>query len=118
MDSENDNEVTIVMIHHAISAIRYHSLSKRPDEERVFRFVKELLAGNEIEESIFGEKLRALEIQGKIINKPLRKRNSFSLPKNNPYVSASTSNVSYNQFPSSTPSYPQDLGHDLSFINH
>ena len=33
------------------------------------------------------------------------------------YASVNSSDISYNQFPSSTPSCPQDLGHDLSIIS-
>ena len=69
MDNEINHEVTIAsldkMIYHAIYEIRYR-LSKRPDEKRIFSFVKEFLDGNEIAESTFWERLRTLEIEGKI----------------------------------------------------
>ena len=69
MDNEINNEVTISsldkMIYHAIYEIRYR-LSKRPDEKIIFSFVKEFLDGNEIAESTFWERLRTLEIEGKI----------------------------------------------------
>ena len=120
MDNEINNKVTIVflgkMIYHAIYEIR-HRLSKHPDEKRIFSFVKEFLDGNEIAESTFWERLRTLEIEGGIVNKPSKKGNSFFLPKCNSYGSVNSSDMSYNQFPSSTPSYPQDLGHDLSIIS-
>ena len=48
------------MIYHTIYEIRYR-LSKRPDEKRIFSFVKEFLDGSEIAESAFWERLRTLE---------------------------------------------------------
>ena len=104
------------MIYHTIYEIRYR-LSKRPDEKRIFSFVKEFLDGNEIAESTFWERLRTLEIKGEIVNKPSKKGNSFFLSKSNSYASVNSSDISYNQFPSSTPSCPQNLGHDLSIIS-
>ena len=80
MDNDSNNEVTIVsldkMIYHAIYEIWYRHL-KRPDEKRYFSFVKEFLHRNEIAESTFWERLRAIEIEGEIVNKPSKKRNSF-----------------------------------------
>ena len=120
MDDEINNEVTTVsldkMIYHAIHEIRY-KLSKCPDEKRIFSFVKEFLDGKEMTESTFWERLRTLEIEGEIFKKPSKKGNSFILPKSNSYVSVNSSDISYNQFPSSTPSCPQDLGRDLSIIS-
>ena len=70
MDNEINNEVTIAsldkMIYHAIYEIQYR-LSKRPDEKRIFSFVKEFLDGNEIAESTFWERLRTLEVKGKLL---------------------------------------------------
>ena len=55
-----DNEVTIVsldkMIYHAIYKIRCR-LSKRPDEKRIFSFVKEFLDGNKSAKKYFLRKL-------------------------------------------------------------
>ena len=87
--------------------------SKRPDEKRIFSFVKD---GSKIVESTFWERLRTLEIKGEIVNEPSKKGNSFFLSKSNFYASVNSSDISYNQFPSSTPSCPQNLGHDLSII--
>ena len=56
-------------------------LSECPDEKRIFSFVKEILDGTEIAEITFWERLRALEIEGEIINKPSKKGNSFFLSK-------------------------------------
>ena len=104
------------MIYHAIYEIR-HKLSKCSDEKAIFSFVKEFLDGNKIAENIFWERLRTLEIEGEIIIKPSKKENSSFLPKSNLYASINSSDVSYNQFPSSTPLCPQDLGYDLSIIS-
>ena len=65
---------------------------------------------------LFLERLRTLEIEGEIANKPSKKGNSFFSSKCNSYTSVNSSDISYNQFPSSTPSCPQNLGHDLSVI--
>ena len=70
-----------------------------------------------IAESTLSERLRTLEIEGEIVNKPPKKGNSFFLPKSNSYTSVNSSDILYNQFPSSTPSYPQDLGYDLCIIS-
>ena len=53
-------------------------------KKKNFSFLKEFLNGNEIEESICWERLRSLEIEGKIDNKPSQKKNSFFLQKINP----------------------------------
>ena len=82
-----------------------------------FNFVKEFLDGNEIAESTFWERLRTLEIEAEILNNPWKKGNFFFLPKKNSFTSVDPSDISYNQFSSSTPSCPQNLGHDLSIIS-
>ena len=66
---------------------------------------------------LFLERLRTLEIEGEIANKPSKKGNSFFSSKCNSYTSVNSSDISYNQFPSSTPSCPQNLGHHLSIIS-
>ena len=120
MFNEINNEVTIVsldkMIYDAVYEICYR-LSKHPDEEIIFSFVKEFLDCNEIAESTLWKTLRTLEIEGEIINKPSKKGNSFFLWKSNSYASVNSSEISCNQFPSSIPSCPQNLGHDLSIIS-
>ena len=119
MDNELNNEVTIAsldkMIYHAIYEIQY-KLSKRPDEKKIFSFVKEFLDGNEIA-GTFWERLRTFEIKWEIVNKPTKKGNSFFLWKSNSYASVNSSDISYNQFPSSTSSCHQNLGHELCIIN-
>ena len=72
--------------------------------------------GHEIAERTFWERSRTLEIEGEIVNKPSKKENSFSLAKSNSYASVNSSDISYNQFPGSSPSCPQDLGHGLFII--
>ena len=47
----------------------------------------------------------------------MKKGNIFFLPKSNSCASVNSSDISYDQFPSSTPSCTQNLGHDLSFIS-
>ena len=113
MDNKISNEVTVIYIDKMIYIHETrHSLPKRPDEKRILSFMKELLDGNEIEESIFWERLRILEIEEQNIDKPSKTWNSFYLPKGSPYASVNTSDISYSQFPCNTPSCPQDLGHD------
>ena len=77
--------ITIVssnkVIYHAIYEIRYRLL-KRPDEKIIFSFVKEFLDDNEIAEGIFWERY-----QGKIVNKPSKKGNSFFLLRSNLLIS-------------------------------
>ena len=41
----------------------------------------------------------------------------FFLLKSNLYATVNSNDLSYNQFPSSIPSCPQNLGHDLSIIS-
>ena len=120
MDNKTNNEATVAsldkMIYHGIYEIRY-SLSKRPDEKIIFSFVKEFLDGSEIAESGFWERLRTLEIKVEIVNKPSKKGNSFFLSKSNLYAIVNCSDISYNYFPKSTLSSPQNLRHDLSIIS-
>ena len=59
-------------------------------KKKKFSFLKEFLNGNEIEESICWERLRSLEIEGKIDNKPSQKKNSFFLQKINPFAIVNT----------------------------
>ena len=120
MDNEINNGVTMTsldkMIYHAINEIRYR-ISRRPDEKRIFSFVEEFLDGSKIAESTFSKRFATLEIKREIVNKPSKKENSFFLSKNNSHASANSNDISYNQFPRRTPSYPQNLGHDLSIIS-
>ena len=101
------------MIYHTIYEIRYR-LWKRPDEKRILSLVKKYLDGREIAESSFWERLK---IKVEIVNKPSKKGNSFFLSKSNLYASVNCSDISYNHFPKSTLSSPQNLRHDLSIIS-
>ena len=76
--------------------------------------VKEFLDGNENAESTFAEKLKTFEIEGEIVNKLSKKGNSFFCRK---VIRMPVLILVINYFPSSTPSCPQDLGHDLSIIS-
>ena len=58
--------------------------------------MKEFLDDNEIVESTFWERLRTLEIEGEIVNKPLKKGNSLFLSKSSSYASDNSSDISYN----------------------
>ena len=66
------NDVAISVynrIYQGISEIQY-SFSKRPDEYRILNFIKGFLDGNEIVEAIFSQRLKILEKEKKISNKP------------------------------------------------
>ena len=76
--------------------------------------MKEFLDGNENAESTFAEKLKTFEIEGEIVNKLSKKGNSFFCRK---VIRMPVLILVINYFPSSTPSCPQDLGHDLSIIS-
>ena len=81
MANEISNDVTILsvdnMIYQAIFEIRY-SFSRRPDEYRILNFIKELLQGNEIDETIFWQRLKILEKEGKsLISRQRRGVHSF-----------------------------------------
>ena len=89
-------------------------LSKCHDDKRIFSFVKELLDGNEIAESTFWERLRTLEIEGKLL---INHRRRGIFPKSILHASVNSSDISYIHFTSRTPSCPQDLGYDLSIIS-
>ena len=47
----------------------------------------------------------------------MKKGNSFFLSESNSSASVNSSDISYNQFPSSTRSGPQNLGYDVSIIS-
>ena len=81
MDNEVNSKVTIVsldkMIYHAIFEIWYRLL-KRPDEKRIFSFLKEFLDGNEIAELVFRKYREHLKLRGKLlINHRIRRIISF-----------------------------------------
>ena len=63
-------------------------------KKRIFSFLKEFLYGNKTEESICWQRLRSLEIEGKIDNKPSQKKNSFFLQKISPFATVNTRDIS------------------------
>ena len=75
--------------------------------------MKEFLDGNENAESTFAEKLKTFEIEGEIVNKLLKKGNSFFCRK---VIRMPVLILVINYFPSSTPSCPQDLGHEVKKV--
>ena len=60
------------MIYHAICEIQYR-LSKHPDEKRFLVLWKNSLMVKKIAESTYWERLRTLEIEVEIVNKPPKK---------------------------------------------
>ena len=54
-----------------------------------------------------------MKSRGKLLINHEEKENSSFLPKSRTYVSVNSSKIFYNQFPSSAPSCPQNLGPDL-----
>ena len=104
------------MIYQVISEIRY-SISKRPDEYRILNFVKGFLSGNKIDKTICWQRLKILEKEGKIINKPSKKRNSFFLQKGNLNSNFDIDDRSVRKFPSSAPLCFQGFCHELSLIS-
>ena len=80
-------------------------------------FIKGFVDGNEIDETIFWERLEILEKEGKVINKPSMKGNSFFLPKGNLNSSCNINDRSVRQFPISTPPCSQDFCNELSLIS-
>ena len=82
MDNSNLVEVTIeavdTVIFVAISEIR--GKSKRPDEAKIYNFVKDFLDDSGVYDGFFWERMKILEDQG-VINRPTKCGSSFSLPK-------------------------------------
>ena len=71
-----------------------------------------------LQKVFFGKDREHLKSRWKLlVNKPSKNWNSFFLSKSNSWVSVNSSDISYDQFSSSTSSCPQDLGYDLSFIS-
>ena len=120
MANEISNDVTIIsvdnIIYQTISEIRYR-FSQRPDEYRILNFIKGFLDGNETDETIFWQRLKILEKEEKIINKPSKKGNSSFLPKGNLNSSFSIKDKSVRKLPSSTPLWSRDFFHELSLMN-
>ena len=79
MHNSNSVEVTMetvdAVIFRAISEIR--GKSKRPDEARIFNFVKGFLDDSGESDGSFWERMKTLEDQGVIINRPTKCGSSF-----------------------------------------
>ena len=100
----------LTLIFRAISEIR--GKSKRPDEARIFNFVKGFLDDSGESDGSFWERMKTIEDQGVIINTPTKCGSSFFLSKSlhEPYDSNSdtintTPTVS---LPSNAPVWPNN----------
>ena len=105
-------------IFRAISEIR--GKSKRPDEARIYNFIKEFLDESGVSDGSFWERMKTLEDQGVIINRPTECRSSFFLSKplhepinNNSNTINTTPTVS---LPSNTPECP-NYDKDVSLVS-
>ena len=54
---------------------------KRPDEARIYNFVKDFLDDGGVSDGSFWERMKTLEEQGVIINRPTKWESSFFLSK-------------------------------------
>ena len=54
---------------------------KRPDEARIYNFVKDFFYDSGVSDSSFGERMKTPEDQGAIINRPTKRWSSFFLSK-------------------------------------
>ena len=95
MDNSNSVEGTMeivgTVIFRAISEIR--GKSKRPDEARIYNFVKDFLDDSGVSNGFFWERMKTLEDQGVIINRPTKCGSSFFLSKSLHEPSDSNSNT-------------------------
>ena len=101
-------EIVDTVIFRAISEIQ--DKSKRPDEARIYNFVKKFLNNSGVSDGSFWERIKTLENQGVIINRPTKCESSFFLSKslhepsdNNSNTISTTPTVS---LPSNTPVCP------------
>ena len=72
---EGTMEIVGNVIFRAISVIR--GKSKRPDEARIYNFVKDFLDDSGVSDGFFWERMKTLEDQGVIINRPTKCGSSF-----------------------------------------
>ena len=83
MNNSNLVEVTLktvdTIIFRAISGIR--GKWKRPDEARIYDFVKDFLGNSAVSDGAFTKRMKRLEDQGAIINIPTKRGSSFFLLK-------------------------------------
>ena len=105
------------VIFRAISEIR--GKSKRPDKTRNYNFLKDFLDDSGVSDDSFWEKVKTLEEQGVITNRPTKCGNSFFLSKslqkptdNNSNTINTTPTVS---LPSNTPVCP-NYDTDISLL--
>ena len=83
MANSNSVEVTMeivdIVVFRAISEIR--GKSKCSDEARIYNFVKDFLDYSGVSDGSFSERMKTLEDQGVIINRPTKCGSSFFLSK-------------------------------------
>ena len=72
-------ETVDTVIFRAISEIR--GKPKRPDETRIYNFIKNFLDDSGVSAGSFWERMKTFEDQGVIINRPTKCGSSFFLPK-------------------------------------
>ena len=122
MHNSNSVEVTMetvdAVIFRAISEIR--GKSKRPDEARIYNFVKDFLDDSGVSNGFFWERMKTLEDQGVIINRPTKCGSSFFLSKSLHEPSDSNSNTINTtptvSLPSNTPVCP-NYDKDVSLLS-
>ena len=105
---EGTMEIVDSVVLRAISVI--WGKLERPVEARIYNFVKDFLDNSGVFDGSFWEKMKTLEDQGVIINRPIKCESSFlcsrslhELSDNNSNTINTTSTVS---LPSNTPVYP------------
>ena len=122
MDNSNSAEVTMettdAATFRAISEIR--GKSKRPDKARIYNFVKDFLDDSGVYDGSFWERMKTLEDQGVIINRPTKCGSSFFLSKSLHEPSDSNSNTINTtptvSLPSNTPVCP-NYDKDVSLLS-
>ena len=115
---EGNKETVDSVIFRAITEIR--GKSKRPDEARIYNFVKDFLDDNGVSDGSFWERMKTLEDQGVTINRPTKCGSSFFLSNSlhepsdrNPNIIDTTPTVS---LPSKTPVCP-NYDEDVSLLS-
>ena len=118
MDNSNLVEVTMETVDtvtfRAISEIQ--GKSKRPDEAKIYNFVKDLLDDSGVSDGSFWERIKTLEDQGVIMNRPTKCGKSFFLSKslhkptdNNSNTTNTTPTVSLPINTHACPNYDTDI---------
>ena len=122
MANSNSVEVTMeivdIVVFRAISEIR--GKSKCSDEARIYNFVKAFLDYSGVSDGSFSERMKTLEDQGVIINRPTKCGSSFFLSKSLHEPSDSNSNTINTtptvSLPSNTPVCP-NYDKDVSLLS-